>query len=151
MGFILKDINGNKVEIPRDEIVNIVNKLRLESPNYLETFDDFLNWIKVDYEYYHESKSLPNGTDMLSLPFVYYSQEKAIENEIKNINQIIIESVIHGADSGGSYDSNENNLINSINNWLELKDLKGKYEVKEVEVHIRKRLWFIHQIVKKIK
>ena len=104
---------------------------------------------KVKWLFGSQFGSLPDGTDMLSLPFVYYRQEKAIENEIKSINQIIIESVIHGADSGGSYDSNENNLINSINNWLELKQLKNKYEVKEVEVHIRRELWFMIQIVKK--
>lgn len=93
--------------------------------------------------------SLPNGTDIMSLPSGYYKSEESVENEINCINQIIIESVIHGADSGGSYDSNENNLIKSLNNWLELKNLKAKYEVKEVEVHIRRQLWFILQIVKK--
>ncbi len=96
-----------------------------------------------------ENQSLLDGTDILSLPSGYYRSEKVMENEIKSINQIIIESVIHGADSGGSYDSNENNLINSINNWLELKQLKDEYEVKEVEVHIRRQLWFMLQIVKK--
>lgn len=33
-----------------------------------------------------------------------------MEKEIEMINRIIVEAVMHGADSGGSYDSNEKNL-----------------------------------------
>lgn len=104
---------------------------------------------KVKWLFGNQFGSLPNGTDTMSLPYGYYKSKEAIENEINCMNQIIIESVIHGADSGGIYGSNENNLINSINNWLELKHLKDKYEVKEVEVHIKRQLWCMIQIVKK--
>lgn len=49
--FILKDVNGNDVEISKEEIINLVTELRLESPNYLEGYDDFMDWILMDLKY----------------------------------------------------------------------------------------------------
>lgn len=47
--------------------------------------------------------------------------------EIKIINDMIAQAVIHGADAGGSYDQNEEGLMRAITNWLIFKGLDGKY------------------------
>lgn len=58
-----------------------------------------------------------------------------MKKEIEIINKIIVEAVMHGADSGGSYNSNEEKLIAAIEEWLELKDFGYEYAVKKnVEV-----------------
>lgn len=78
-----------------------------------------------------------------------------MEEEIKIINRIIFESIRHGADSGGSYDSNGDNLIESVEEWLKLKDLQNDYIVEEQEVKILHEKWDLYeswhvfQIVKK--
>ena len=40
-----------------------------------------------------------------------------IQNEINLINDIILNAVIHGADSGGSCNSNEDGFRQAINAW----------------------------------
>lgn len=52
-----------------------------------------------------------------------------MEKEIQVINKIIREAIINGADYGGSYESNEENLINAINEWLKMKSLVCQYTV----------------------
>ena len=65
--------------------------------------------------------------------------------EIKLINDIIAESIIHGADSGGSYEQNEENLTVAVNKWLRFKGISDKYILKErVDVGDG---WHVHQIV----
>ena len=49
--FVLKDINGNDVEISKEEIISLITELRLESPNYLEGYNDFMDWILMDLKY----------------------------------------------------------------------------------------------------
>lgn len=68
-----------------------------------------------------------------------------MEKEIKLINNIIAEAIIHGADSGGSYEQNEYNLITAINEWLIFKGLHHKYTVKE-DIYVGGG-WAVHQIV----
>lgn len=63
-----------------------------------------------------------------------------MDKEIEMINKIIAEAVMHGADSGGSYDSNEKNLTDAMKEWLELKCLSNRYGVeKNMEVKTRCR------------
>lgn len=70
-----------------------------------------------------------------------------MEKEIKIVNKIIREAIIHGADLGGSYRQNEENLVNTISEWLELKGLSDKYVVKDnIDVGDG---WNLHQIVKR--
>ena len=70
-----------------------------------------------------------------------------MEKEIKIVNKIIREAIVHGADLGGSYEQNEENLINSVNEWLELKRLSDKYVVKgDIDTGGG---WWVHQIVKR--
>lgn len=70
-----------------------------------------------------------------------------MEKEIKIVNKIIREAIIHGADLGGSYRQNEENLVNAISEWLELKGLSDKYVVKDnIDVGDG---WNLHQIVKR--
>lgn len=68
-----------------------------------------------------------------------------MEKEIEIINKIIKESIIHGADAGGSYEQNEYNLIVSINEWLIFKGLYNRYTVKK-GVYVGDG-WAVHQIV----
>ena len=71
-----------------------------------------------------------------------------MKKEIEIINRIIVESIIHGADGGGSYDSNGGDLTAAINEWLTIKDLSSEYIVKRnVEVHHGYGLWIVPQIV----
>lgn len=59
-----------------------------------------------------------------------------MREEIELINKIIAEAVIHGADGGGSYDSNEEDLTIAITDWLRFKGVEKDYcvEYKEVEM-----------------
>lgn len=51
------------------------------------------------------------------------------EKEIELVNDIIAQAYWHGADGGGGYDSNEEDLISSINCWLEYKKYSDNYIV----------------------
>ena len=68
-----------------------------------------------------------------------------MEKEIELVNKIIKEAVIHGADSGGSYEQNELNLIIAVNEWLIFKGLSNKYTLKE-DIPVGNG-WSVHQIV----
>lgn len=72
-----------------------------------------------------------------------------MEKEIEMINRIIVEAVMHGADSGGSYDSNEKNLTETMKEWLEFKGLSNRYIIKKnAEVETRYRtILIVPQIV----
>ncbi len=52
-----------------------------------------------------------------------------MEKEIELMNEIIANAIINGGDYGGPYDSNIENLVLAINNWLREKGLKEKYHV----------------------
>ena len=63
-----------------------------------------------------------------------------MNTEIEIINKIIVEAVEHGSDAGGSYNSNEENLINVVKEWLKFKGLSSEYVVnRDVEVLTRYR------------
>ena len=73
-----------------------------------------------------------------------------MDKEIEMINKIIVEAVMHGADSGGSYDSNEKNLIHTMIEWLKFKGLShDQYMVvKNANVQTRyKTTLIVPQIV----
>lgn len=53
-----------------------------------------------------------------------------MKQEIQIVNKIIKEAVIHGADSGGSYDQNEHDLIAAINEWLIFKGWHNQYTIE---------------------
>lgn len=42
----------------------------------------------------------------------------SFDTEIDLINDILEQAVRHGADIGGSYESNENGLLDAIHKWL---------------------------------
>lgn len=69
-----------------------------------------------------------------------------MNEEIKIINRLIAEAVIHGADAGGSYDQNEDGLTEAITNWLIFKGIDDKYIAKYQDVYMDKGLWSIIQI-----
>lgn len=68
-----------------------------------------------------------------------------MEKEITIINKIIREAIIHGADSGGSYEQNEKELTTAIDEWLKLKGLSDKYALTKVDTGDG---WFLYQIVR---
>ena len=78
-----------------------------------------------------------------------------MENEINIVNRIIFEAIRHGADPGGSYDCNEKNLLESIEEWLNFKGFQNDYIVKEQEVKVKcsyndnYEIWSVFQIVKR--
>lgn len=71
--------------------------------------------------------------------------------EIKLINKIIFEAIIHGGDSGGPYFTNEDDLISAINKLLDVECMMDKYEIREVDIEDDWGGTYpnIHQIVKK--
>lgn len=52
-----------------------------------------------------------------------------MEEEIRLVNEIIANAVIHGADGGGSYDQNRYRLGNAINDWIKAKGIENDYHV----------------------
>lgn len=58
-----------------------------------------------------------------------YEKLIPIETEVDLINNILEQAVRHGADMGGSYDSNEQGLIMAIHNWLIYRRLYDRYKV----------------------
>lgn len=51
-------------------------------------------------------------------------------NEIVlKLNILINEAICHGADSGGSYDQNEKNLVKAIKSIIKVLGLEDEYEV----------------------
>lgn len=54
---------------------------------------------------------------------------KSFNTEIGLINDILEQAVRHGADIGGSYDSNENGLLDAIYKYLIYRRLYGRYKV----------------------
>ena len=73
-----------------------------------------------------------------------------IEKEIKLINDIVLNAVMHGADAGGSYNSNMPGLTQSLNAWMESKGLTD-YVVQEIDVVFDNgrwlEVWNVPQIV----
>lgn len=53
----------------------------------------------------------------------------SIETEIDLINHILEQAVRHGADIGGSYESNENSLLDAIYKYLIYRGLYDRYKV----------------------
>lgn len=69
-----------------------------------------------------------------------------MSEEIKIINRLIADAVIHGADAGGSYNQNEDGLTEAITNWLIFKGIDDKYIAKYQDVYMYRGLWGIIQI-----
>lgn len=67
------------------------------------------------------------------------------EKEIELINNIIANAIIHGADSGGSYEQNEEELTRVVNEWLKFKGVSCRYEFKKS--FNAECGWYVHQIV----
>lgn len=65
--------------------------------------------------------------------------------EIALVNQIIKEAIIHGADTGGSYNQNITALTKAVNEWLEYKNLTNDYKLQNTVVDG----WYICQIMRK--
>ena len=53
----------------------------------------------------------------------------SIETEVDLFNDVLEQAVRHGADIGGSYDSNENDLLDAIYKWLMYRGLYDRYKV----------------------
>lgn len=50
-----------------------------------------------------------------------------IENELRAVNSIIDQAIIHGGDLGGSYDSNGIDLNEAIMEYLKIRHLDKQY------------------------
>lgn len=55
--------------------------------------------------------------------------QKDIEKEVKIINSIIKEAIFYGSTMDSDWESNNETLFETINNWLKLKNLNEKYEI----------------------
>lgn len=66
---------------------------------------------------------------------------------IENVNRIIRHAVTHGGDAGGSYDQNEEGLLNSIYSFMDAIGLnKDEYEVIEC-YHLKDKVFSAYQII----
>lgn len=70
--------------------------------------------------------------------------------EIGLINYLILESMINGADAGGSYDQNEESLINAMGMYLSFTGKENDYDI----IYCKCRsdnggMWCCYQFVKK--
>lgn len=54
------------------------------------------------------------------------------------INQIVCEAVLHGADAGGSYDSNEKGLTQALQKYIDFKGISNDYTVANVKFGCQK-------------
>ena len=55
-----------------------------------------------------------------------------LSHKIDLMNNILEQAVAHGADQGGSYNQNEENLIAAVNDWLKFRDLEGVFVIANV-------------------
>ena len=70
--------------------------------------------------------------------------------EIGLINNLILESMINGADAGGSYDQNEENLINAMAEYLSFTGRENDYDILFCECDTDGYgIWCCYQFVKK--
>lgn len=56
-----------------------------------------------------------------------------LDLQIMAINNIVEESVKHGADDGGSYANNPFGLVAALENWIKINDFEGLCCVKMVD------------------
>jgi hypothetical protein len=54
--------------------------------------------------------------------------------EIELINNIVCEAVKHGADAGGSYDSNSYGLTVALQRYLDFKGISDTFGVSEMRI-----------------
>ena len=54
-----------------------------------------------------------------------------MEEEVKILNKIIVEAILEGADPGGTYRNNTENLVKAMYTWMYFKNASKKYEVCE--------------------
>ena len=62
---------------------------------------------------------------------------ESIDQEIDIINRIILHGILHWADPGGTYDSNEEKLISTINDWIKYKCLENEYCVSKIDIEFK--------------
>ena len=72
-----------------------------------------------------------------------------MENQIKLINKIVFEAVRDGADGGGAYHGNEENLRQAMEDWISANNLID-YDVVEVKISDDGFGWDVLQIVEGI-
>lgn len=75
------------------------------------------------------------------------------EDNIKIINNLVLECIKHGGDAGGSWDSNEKGVIKSLESFIQYNNLQNEYIIKTIKVikkgeHIN-HVYIQPQIVKK--
>lgn len=74
-----------------------------------------------------------------------------MEEEIRIINEIILEAIVHGGDSGGPYYINDEGLLSVLHKWMSFKGILGEFHVEELSRETDFGIYFnIPQIVKSI-
>lgn len=62
---------------------------------------------------------------------------ESIDQEIDIINRIILHGILHGSDPCCTYDSNEEKLISTINDWIKYKCLENEYCVSKINIEFK--------------
>lgn len=69
---------------------------------------------------------------------------------IESLNKLIAETVIHGADSGGSYDSNWQDMKTAIYQFLGMIGINGEnYMLIKNAYEKGNGIWYLPRLVKK--
>jgi len=71
------------------------------------------------------------------------------EKEIELLNALILNAVIDGADSGGSYQNNPEGLYFAMFDILKYYNLFSQYNIVKVFVDRVGEKWFVYQFEKK--
>lgn len=70
------------------------------------------------------------------------------EKIIDLVNDIVVEAVSHGGDAGGSYGSNEEDLVSIMNDLITYLDVNDVYEVRGDNPQIVRKVSYFDEITK---
>lgn len=122
--------------------INFINQIidkavgyGMDDCNFKDLMEQINKWMlfngyENDYVAVCDSKNRINQFYDHSYTNVYIQKRKKKDpTKINLMNRIIDEAVKHGADSGGSYANNEEDLVKSIEDWLKFEGYNDEYEV----------------------
>lgn len=74
-----------------------------------------------------------------------------MKEEIRIINKIIFEAIVHGGDPGGPYYINEEDLLASMYRWINFRGLSEEYGVGNMSISTDHGVYhYIPQIVRRL-
>lgn len=72
------------------------------------------------------------------------------DEEVQMLNSLILEAMVHGADSGGSYAQNFDGLTCAMVSIMKYYNLNDRYAISEIDVKRQGAVWRTLQFVGRI-